>query len=175
MALVFSIYIETGNSEETKAVEQHFLANKSIKWNEREYHLESFSATDGVVITPIGVSTVGIETKEQCVEMSELGFKLYKILRTAPEFRFALVGVEVDDLVEYTDLINKPEINLNWSGLVIHKSIKGSSELYSNYEVFSPTHYWKPYDGELIMKSKKVKEKWESEVTWRYSEDYQKD
>lgn len=174
MALIFSIYIETGNLEQTKAIEQHFLSNKSIEWNDKEYQLESFSATNGIAITPKGISTTGIDTKEQCVEMSELGFKLYEILRTAPEFRFALVGIEVDDFVEFKDLVKEPTINLNWKGLVINNSIKNSSELYPNYKKFSPTHCWMPYEGELIMKSRKLNGKWKSEVIWRYSDNIQK-
>lgn len=172
MALTFSIYIETGNFEQTRAIEQHFLNHGSIDWNGQEYQLQSFSATDGCAITPNGTSTTGIDTKEQCIEMSELGFKLYDKLKTAPDFRFALVGVEVDDFVEFNDLINVPEINLDRPGRVISRSIKESSALYSNYEQFNETHYWTPYEGELIIKGFKRNGKWESEITWRYSENH---
>ncbi|WP_109830289.1 hypothetical protein [Reichenbachiella versicolor] len=174
MALIFSIYIETGNLEQTRVIEQCFLNHGSINWNGKEYQLQSFTATDGCAITPNGTSTTGIDTKEQCIEMSELGLKLYDILKSAPDFRFALVGVEVDDFVEFNDLINEPEINLDRTGLVINRLIKHSSELYSNYEQFNETHYWTPYDGEQIIKSFIRNGKWKSEITWGYTEDHQK-
>jgi hypothetical protein len=55
--------------------------------------------------------------------MTELGMLLYKHLRIAPPFRYALVGVEVDEFRTYSELIEDLP-NLSIPGLVLAKKIK---------------------------------------------------
>ena len=80
--------------------------------------------------------------------MTELGIILYQHLQSAPSFRYALVGIEVDEFRTYSELLENSSA-LNFSGLVIAESIWHSQGEPKIFRPFSLGYVWKPYEGEV--------------------------
>jgi len=80
--------------------------------------------------------------------MTELGILLYQTLRFAPSFRYALVGVEVDEFRTYSELIEDLS-NLSLPGLVIVKELNQVRETLPVFRLFSPSYVWQPYEREV--------------------------
>jgi hypothetical protein len=59
--------------------------------------------------------------------MTELGIFLYHTLRLAPSFRYALVGVEVDEFRTYSELTEDLS-KLSLPGLVLAKELNHGRE-----------------------------------------------
>ena len=71
--------------------------------------------------------------------MTELGILLYQSLRFAPTFRYALVGVEVDEFTTYSDLIEESS-NLSIPGLVLAKPLERELGTLPVFRSFSPIY-----------------------------------
>jgi len=85
--------------------------------------------------------------------MTELGSLLYQDLRLYTEFpytkfRYALVGVEVDEFRTYRELI-KDLPNLSIPGLVLSTEITQGLETLSGFQEFISGYIWQPYKGEV--------------------------
>jgi hypothetical protein len=104
---------------------------------------------------------VGIDSPESAYLMTELGILLYQSLRFAPPFRYALVGVEVDEFRTYSELIEE-SCNLSIPGLVLAKAIAQKRGTLPLFRPFSPGYVWQPYAGEVynpLMTSPNLKNK----------------
>jgi hypothetical protein len=107
------------------------------------------------------LSEVGIDSAESAYLMTELGIFLYQALRFAPAFRYALVGVEVDEFRTYSELIAE-SASLLIPGLVISRSIEQELDLLPVFCSFGLTSVWQPYAGEIynpLMVSPNLKNK----------------
>jgi hypothetical protein len=112
-------------------------------------------------VSPSNLSEVGIDSPESNYLMTELGILLYQSLRFAPPFRYALVGIEVDEFRTYTELIEESS-NLSIPGLVLSKTLKPDLVLLPVFRDFSPSYVWYPYAGEVynpLMASPNLKNK----------------
>ena len=112
-------------------------------------------------VSPNNLSEVGIDSPESAYLMTELGILLYQSLRFATTFRYALVGVEVDEFRTYSELIEESS-NLSISGLVLAKSIERKLGILPLFRSFSPNYVWQPYAGEIynpLMASPNLKNK----------------
>ncbi|PSF36823.1 hypothetical protein C7H19_12720 [Aphanothece hegewaldii CCALA 016] len=94
------------------------------------------------------ISEIGINTPETAYLMTELGILLYQHLQSAPDFRYALVGVEVDEFRTYSELIEDSSI-LSFPGLVLAETIWNEMNKPSAFRTFSLGYVWKPYEGEV--------------------------
>jgi hypothetical protein len=104
---------------------------------------------------------LGIDSPESAYLMTELGILLYQSLRFAPPFRYALVGVEVDEFRTYSELIEDLP-GLSIPGLVLARNIKPDLETLPAIRSFNPSHVWQPYAGEIynpLMASPSLKNK----------------
>lgn len=93
--------------------------------------------------------------------MTALGILFYQHLRSAPEFRYALVGVEVDEFRTYSELLADFS-ELSVPGLVLAIEVGLEMDLSSGYCPFSPGYIWQPYAGEIykpLMASPSLKNK----------------
>ena len=102
MALIFGLAIAFGRNKATadKAI-KHFKGRRFKFTNGLESILETQCLEDRegnswLLVCPNNLSKSGISSEEDAKQMSEIGEFLYKLLRTAPSFRYALVGVEVE-------------------------------------------------------------------------------
>jgi hypothetical protein len=112
-------------------------------------------------VSPSHVSEVGIDTPESAYLMTELGILLYQRLQSALGFRYALVGVEVDEFRTYTELLESSS-TLAFPGLVLAQTMGEAMELSPDFRPFSPGYVWKPYEGEIykpLMASSELKNK----------------
>ncbi|MFH7242627.1 MAG: hypothetical protein ACHWZW_07230 [Spirulina sp.] len=99
-------------------------------------------------VCPNNISEIGIESPESEYSMTELGILFYQHLRSAPKFRYALVGVEVDEFRTYSELLEDFSA-LSIPGLVLAVEVGQEMELSPVYRPFSPGYVWLPYEGEI--------------------------
>lgn len=112
-------------------------------------------------VCPSGISEIGIDTPESAYLMTEVGILLYQRLQSATAFRYALVGVEVDEFRTYSELIEE-SFNLAFPGLVLSQTVWQATGSSSAFRPFSPGYVWKPYEGEAykpLMASPDLKNK----------------
>ena len=112
-------------------------------------------------VCPSSVSEIGIDTPDSAYLMTELGILLYQHLQSAPVFRYALVGVEVDEFRTYSELLEESS-TLAFPGLVLAQTIWQAMGSSPGFRRFSPGYVWKPYEGEVykpLMASSDLKSK----------------
>jgi hypothetical protein len=111
-------------------------------------------------VCPGGINAVE-DTPESAYLMTELGILLYQRLRSAPPFRYALVGLEVDEFRTYRELSTESPVP-SFPGLVLAETVwrlLGTSAIFRR---FSSGYVWKPYEGEVykpLMASPDLKDK----------------
>jgi hypothetical protein len=154
MAWIFSLSAECGSDESNAhKFTQHYF--EGISWllsNGRQCQCRTDIFQDieenwWCRVSPNNLSKVGIESPESAYLMTELGILLYQSLRVAPSFRYALVGVEVDEFRTYSELIADLP-NLSMPGLVLAEAIEQELEIFPAFRSFSPSYVWQPYAGE---------------------------
>ncbi len=141
------MWIETNkNSAE---IRQYFLSQKEIKIQEKTYKI-IVSPTDknGTTITVEGISQAGIQTIADAEEMTQIGYKLYELLKNAPDFRYALTGIEVDNWRTFTELAQDPAIIKDIKGFVINKDIYTLIKCTAKMTSFRKNYFWIPYQRE---------------------------
>jgi hypothetical protein len=152
MAWIFSLAAECGTETAATAFAEHFADQNGSRAGDRP-----FQATPSLFqdlddnwwcrVVPNGLSQIGIDAPDAAYQMTELGIALYQRLRTAPDFRYAIVGVEVDEFRTYDEL--RQELSLaGFKGLVLNAAI-GQTWHEMNLRPFSPGYVWLPYEGEV--------------------------
>jgi len=112
-------------------------------------------------VCPNNISEVGIDAPESAYLMTELGILLYQHLRSAPSFRYALVGVEVDEFRTYSELLEENS-DLPIPGLVLAVEVGRKMGMSPAFRPFSAGYVWQPYEGEVynpLMASPDLKNK----------------
>lgn len=154
MAWIFSLSAECG-TEQAKA-EQFSKYFDGVSWVLsngcqafcRTNIFQDLEANWWCRVCPSNLSEVGIDTPERAYFMTELGISLYQHLQAAPRFRYALVGVEVDEFRTYSELIAEPSL-IPFSGLVLAETIWQIIGASPEFRPFSLGYVWKPYEGEV--------------------------
>ncbi|MFG6101435.1 hypothetical protein U2F10_04230 [Leptothoe sp. EHU-05/26/07-4] len=153
MAWVFSLSAECGSNQNTaEQFAQHF---ETVSWSlsngsQSQCCPTVFQDINGnwwCRICPDGISEVGIEAPDSAYLMTELGILLYQHLQSAPTFRYALVGLEVDEFRTFDELLDESS-TLSMPGLVLSESIWQSLSSSSVFRAFSSGYVWQPYEGE---------------------------
>jgi hypothetical protein len=153
MAWIFSLSAECGSNEiDAHKFARHFHDLTWIMSNGRECKCRTDTFQDieenwWCRVSPNNLSEVGIDGPESAYLMTELGILLYQSLRFAT-FRYALVGVEVDEFRTYSELIEDLS-NLSIPGLVLTKTLERELRLSSAFRPFSSNYVWQPYAGEV--------------------------
>lgn len=167
MAWAFSLSSECGSDEEqAKQFAQHF---KGVSWvisNNDHYQcrvdrFQDIEENWWCRIRPNTLSNTGINTPENAYAMTELGILLYEKLKSAPLFRYALVGIEVDEFRTFSELSADPSV-LHIPGLVLAADLAQGFSDVSDFRPFSPGYIWQPYAGEIynpLMTSTELKSK----------------
>lgn len=76
--------------------------------------------------------------------MTEMGLPLYERLRTAPPFRYAWVGVEVDDFRTFDEL-DDDIVRLDFSGLVLADAVWRALGESDHFVPFARGYRWRPF------------------------------
>ncbi len=167
MAWIFSLSAECDSDESNvNKFAQHFEGIEWLLSNGRQClcRTDTFQDIDQnwwCRVYPNNISQVGIDSPESAYLMTELGILLYHTLRFAPLFRYALVGVEVDEFRTYSELIEDLS-NLSLPGLVLAKELIQEQETLPVFRPFSSSYVWQPYEGEVynpLMASPDLKNK----------------
>ena len=144
MAWIFGMWIETENSDQAVAIKAYFN-HKVIDANGKTYKI---SADESGTVTVDGISRTGITAQSDAEEMTLIGFEFYQLLKAAPDFRYALTGVEVDEWRTMEELEEEPNDILLIPGFVIRSDVYKRLGSPGNLKAFSLTHLWTPYEGE---------------------------
>lgn len=167
MAWIFSLSVECGcNESNANKFAEYF---EGISWFLSNNHqcqcrtdiFQDIEENWWCRVSPNNISEVGINSPESAYLMTELGILLYQSLRLAPTFRYALVGVEVDEFRTYSELIAESS-NLFIPGLVLAKTLAQELGILPGFRSFSPSYVWQPYAGEVynpLMVSPNLKNK----------------
>ena len=158
MAWIFSLSAECGSDESSaKEFAQHFdqiiMGNLWILSNGSQFQIRTDTFQDieknwWCRVCPNNLSELGIDNPESAYLMTELGLLFYEALKFDSSFRYALVGVEVDEFRTYRELI-KDLPNLSIPGLVLSTEITQGLETLSGFQEFISGYIWQPYKGEV--------------------------
>lgn len=170
MTWIFSLSAECG-AEQAIAAQfcRHF---DNVSWilsnsSQTQCHAETFQDIEEnwwCQVCPSGISGItgfGTDTPETAYLMTELGIILYQHLRTTPTFRYALVGVEVDEFRTYKELLEESPAPA-FPGLVLAETVWQAMGSSPTFRPFSLGYVWQPYEGEVykpLMVSPDLKDK----------------
>ncbi|MGB3295536.1 MAG: hypothetical protein WBB01_21340 [Phormidesmis sp.] len=166
MAWIFSLSAECGSQREAaEKFARHFediswVLSNGVHSQCRTTIFQDIDENWWCRVSPSGVSEIGIEAPDSAYLMTESGILLYQHLRAAPNFRYALAGLEVDEFRTFDELLSEP-LNLSFSGLVLSNTVWQSIASPPTFRIFSPGYVWQPYEGEIykpLMVSPALKE-----------------
>lgn len=154
MTWVFSLSAECGT--EQVAAEQFAHHFDAVSWglsngSQSQCYAQIFQDIEEnwwCRVCPSAISGVGIDTPQTAYLMTELGILLYQRLQTAPAFRYALVGVEVDEFRTYSELLEESP-SPTFPGIVLAETVWQSLGASPSFRPFSLGYVWKPYEGEV--------------------------
>ncbi len=167
MTWIFGLSAECGSEERKARLFAHYF--DGMTWRLSNNHpcqcrsdiFQDIDENWWCRVYPSNVSEVGIESPESAYLMTELGIFLYQHLCSAPAFRYALVGVEVDEFRTYSELLEESS-KLSIPGLVLAIEVAQALGISTAYRPFSPGYIWLPYEGEIynpLMTSPSLKNK----------------
>jgi hypothetical protein len=85
------------------------------------------------------------------MEMTKIGFEFYNLLKSAPKFRYAMVGVEVDEFRNWYELVEEPNDIQLFKGLVIRKDVYRYLGSPGILVEFKDDYLWTLYEGESYL------------------------
>jgi hypothetical protein len=149
MAWIFSLSVECGTQKEAaEAVAQHFRGLTVTLAHASEFPCgaSTFCDDEGwwACICPEGVSRSGIRHEQDAQQMTEIGFVLYERLRSAPPYRYALVGVEVDGFRYFREL-DDDVVVCDFNGLVLADAVWQHVGSPGIFVPFTPGYRWRPF------------------------------
>jgi len=157
MALIFSLSAECGSQPETARNFANYFNQISWQLSNGIHSIsnaEIFQDSEDnwwTRVSPTGISQVGITTPEDAYSLTEIGILLYQNLQSAPSFRYALVGVEVDEFRTYSELIAATNLqDIDFPGLVLSEAVWQLIHRPPGFRKFAPGYVWKLYEGEAF-------------------------
>jgi len=154
MAWAFSLSVECGQSQDVaERFAAHFEGTALTLSTDAhsQCHTTIFQDMDEnwwCRVCPSDVSQTGIEVPDTAYLMTELGILLYQRLRTAPPFRYGIVGVEVDEFRTYSELLEDLPTS-SFPGLIMAEDILRATVSPSTFRSFTQGYVWQPYEGEV--------------------------
>lgn len=149
----FGLCVECCDRSGAEAIAQHFDKLELFLWDGRKCNRRVYiyqTEDRGLIDWWCCVNILGIDeyinaNGQNTREMTELSLLLYQHLRSSPSFRYALVGVEVDEFRYYHELLpSENDADINFIGLVISEEIYQSANQPIDFITFRPGYFWKP-------------------------------
>jgi hypothetical protein len=162
MSYFFTMAIECGTAlDDAVACKQHFehtcVQNDGEVW---EFQVQQHVLDDGgalvhwVVVWSSQLPASGVQDAASASILSLAGNALLAHLRTFKAFRFAILGVESLDAIQFsafdTSLEVDPRFVQAFDGLVISNEILQKITPNAAFVPFSESHAWIPYLGECM-------------------------
>lgn len=149
MAWLYSLSAECGTQKDAaEAVARHFHGFTVALTDGSRFPCQAeIGQADGAwwaVVSPTGVSRGGIGRPSRLRELTDVGFVLYERLRSAPPFRFALVGVEVYGFIRFEQL-DDDLVNSDYSGVVLADAVWQRLGSPSIFVLFASGYHWRPF------------------------------
>jgi hypothetical protein len=155
MAWIFSLSAECGDKMSAEVLALHFEIQRTQFIGSKKYQVsaDTFQDIENNWWCRVCSDNMGIDNLESANLMTELGLRLYSDLSSFSKFphikfRYALVGVEVDEFRTYSELIEDLP-NLSIPGLVLSTELTQGLEKLSGFQEFSSGYIWQPYKGEV--------------------------
>jgi len=149
MALLFELAIEFGKNKLLADTSVNHFKGVKFKLSDgleselRTYRLEDPEDNSWLCVYPTGLSKSGVCSEDDARQMTEAAAHLYRLLKTAPDFRYAIVGVEVE-FFRFESEIN--ELNdVDYDGVVLSIEFWDKVGKPENFIQFREGYYWRPY------------------------------
>lgn len=154
MAFDFSLWINTG--DETEKVNTYLKEQKVIETKLNQYTLKTQTHKNNYLVKVDGISSIGIRSTRDALEMSLIGFEFFKLLMNAPGFRYAMVGIGLEKWRDLHEFVVYPKDLLLTKGFVVRDDIFDKMEIADNIAqdikneigFFRNGYLWIPYVGE---------------------------
>lgn len=148
MAWLFSLSAECGPAKEAaEAFASHFEGfvvslhdGSRFQCNSSVQHFEDWWAC----VLPVGVSRSGINNQDDERQLTLIGNALYERLCSAPPFRYAIVGVELEEFRNFSELDNDVA-ELDFNGLVLSDAVWKHVGSLSSFVPFETGYRWRPF------------------------------
>ena len=149
MAWIFSLSVECGEDLAAADVCATHFTFSSVCSNGAEYPFTCRVSKIGgngwwCIASTEGVSKRGITSAADQEQMDKLAEILYRRLRTAPPYRFALVGVEAEGFRSFEELDDDVE-KLDFSGLVLSEEVWRGLGASAVFVAFEAGYVWRPF------------------------------
>ena len=142
------MWIENEDRIKTDRVREYF---NSFQYLDEKNKYKILAFKNGTV-TVSNISQSGILSQDDADEMTWVGNKFYDLLKDAPDFRFALTGVEVGGWIEMNEILKNPIEIIPIKGFVISNDIYESIGKPGSLLPFKANYVWNPYEGEVYEK-----------------------
>lgn len=153
MAWFYSLAVECGDDAAARACAEHFCApGAGVAPVDVSVRQASDDGAWWAVIVPSNESTSGVYSDEVAQSLGAAGGVLLHRLRSAPPFRFAVIGVEAHEAVAVADFDTElgadPTLVERFGGLVVSDALLRRLGNPPGFEPFAPGYHWIPYAGE---------------------------
>ena len=155
MAYIFSLSAECGNLREDAETFANYFQNLILKFSDgleilcSSMILRCSGNNWWCLVNPKGIIAGRSDYEAELCKTertSEAGFLLYEKLKTAPAFRYAIVGWEVDGFREADEFDDNDLRTLD--GLVFSQEFCEKFNCLAEFTPFATGYYWRPYLGE---------------------------
>ncbi len=160
MSIVFELYIECFNKVDAEKMASYFsnvtfklLSGVTASTTVTEQPSES--GAFGVVVFPNVGGLRGIRTLQDALDCTEAGLRLYKYLQGGPDFDFAHVGLEAENismagLQDYLHPLVIAEGEIVWMDFqcVVNDRLYEKLGRPKYFHQFRPGYMWNRYYGE---------------------------
>lgn len=149
MGLFFNLFIET-DRDRLDELANYFRAIITIETSFGVHQLNIAAAenSSGITISVHETGHTGLGDSTEKTIATEVGHRFYELLKNAPPFRCAMVGVEAGEWFDEQSILD-PNFDgyLPIHGLVIRDDIE--LQLNEAFVPFKEGYSWTPYLGEV--------------------------
>lgn len=147
MGLIFNLFVETGGNEAgNEKLRAYFLSIGKLETPSGAYEMKIGSVENNIGIT-VYVTETGYRGFESSEMATQVGFGFYELLKAAPEFRYAMVGVEAGEWADGQNISDHDfDGYLPSHGLVVNNELRIMTD--KQLVPFKEGYSWIPYKGE---------------------------
>lgn len=150
MAWIFSLAIEFGDDADARNVAAAILEAIELPVASRLQPVRFGDADGGLwlLVEPEGLSRTGLSNEADAAAATSAGWVLYDALRQITGYRYAIVGLEVDEFRTYPELLDGGAGGAQtFHGLVLHPDLYDQLGCPADFEPFAEGYVWLPWRG----------------------------
>jgi hypothetical protein len=151
MGLFYNLFVETGASEKgNDRLTSYFLSigNVTTEFGTHKMTMRLAENNIGIIVSVKETGWTGLQRFGEREIANKVGIEFFKLLIDAPEFRYAMVGIEAGEWVDGQN-IRDEDFNgyLPDHGLVLKNEL--ASIIKKQLVPFKEGYCWIPYEGEI--------------------------